>query len=123
MHEFYSPEIKIIQYAPWRIDYNREDFLQFASTHPNIQEKLIPERIIIDEKQKRAVVLLRSDFTLQDTGEVAVQRLSAHYLLGVDEKRTIKIKELLIFVQAPDPKQPNIDALFLKAWEKAKKSK
>jgi len=119
MHEYYAPEIKVTQYSPKKAVYNREQFLQFHTAHPGIQETLIPGHISIDERQKTAGVLLRGEFTIKKTKQVVVQTLSAHYTLMLDGNNTIKIKDIAFFVEAVPPGAPNIDNLYEESFKES----
>lgn len=123
MHEFYSPRFRVKVHLSKPLEFNREKFLRFTSVHPHFTDTPNPEHIIIDEKQNRVAVLVRTEFILKETGVTYTQLMSAHYLLELDEENTIKIKEILMFPQPPPPGEPDLDALLLESWEKSKKSK
>jgi hypothetical protein len=97
MREFYSSDFKLTQYFPRYAVSDLELFLKMSSSHPGIQETLRPEYIMVDDRQKKAAVYLRADFTIKATGEVVSEMTSAHYHLKLDEKGTIKIKDLILF--------------------------
>jgi hypothetical protein len=122
MYEFYSPRLQVINTLSKPSKFNREEFLQFTSVHPHFTDTPNPEHIIIDEKQKRVAVLVRTDFTLKETGESFIQMMSAHYILELDENNTIKIREILMFPQPAPPGEPDIEVLLAEALEKSKKS-
>lgn len=117
MHEYYSPALKVIQFFPVRAESDREQFLKISAAHPAIQETLIPEHIIVDEKQMLAGVLLRGEFTIKDTGEVITQMFTAHYQLILDEAKTLKITELSIFAEYVAPGSQNIISLYEEAFK------
>lgn len=118
MHEYYAPDIKVAQYFPQMAISDRDQFLRISSSHPTIQETLIPEHIIVDDRQKMVAVLLRGEFTIKATGEVITQIFTAHYQLKLDEKNTIKIKNLWIFAEYVPPGKQNIVDLYEEAFRK-----
>jgi hypothetical protein len=123
MYEFYSPKIKVVINRSQLSVFNREEFLAFSAARPHIDERITPEHIIVDEKQKRVAVLVRTDFDFKGTGKKVSELLSAHYILELDEYKTIKIIELLMFPQPMPPGEPDMGALMEQAYEKSRKSK
>ena len=118
MHEFYSPELRVTQYFPQMVVSDREQFLRISSSHPDIQETLIPEHIIVDDRQKMVAVFLRGEFTIKATKEIIVQMFTAHYQLILDANSTIKITDLLIFAEYAPPGKQNIVTLYEEAFRK-----
>lgn len=118
MYEYYSPELKVTQFflPIGTAAFNREQFLRISSSHPEVQETLIPEHIIVDAKQNMAAAFLRGEFTVKATKEVIVQMFTAHYQLIQDENNTIKIKDLLIFAEYLPPGKQNIGDLYENAF-------
>jgi hypothetical protein len=112
MRDFYAPEFKLIQYFPRYAVSDLELFLDMSSSHPEIQETLQPEYIMIDDRQKKAAVYLKADFTVKTTGEVVSEMTSAHYHMKLDEEGTIKIKELILFQAYPEPGKKGIVDLY-----------
>ncbi len=104
MLDYYAPNIIVYLYAGDVLETNFEDFLILSSSHPSIQETLIPEHYIIDEAQSMATVLLKGELAKKATGEVFREMdFSAHYQLTTDDNGALKITHLWIFAQyAPD---------------------
>ncbi len=98
---------------------DREQFYITSSSHPGIQETLIPEHFMVDDKQKMAAVLLRGEFTIKGTGEVITQRFTGHYKLFLDENKTIKIKHTWIFGELVPLGKKNIVDLYMEAFNQA----
>jgi hypothetical protein len=119
MHKFYAPEIEFAVYFPQKIVANREQFLAISSSHPGIQETLIPRHIMVDEKQGLVGVLLNAKFAIEKTGEVIEQEFTAHYKLKKDENNTPKITNVWIFAEYVPPGTQNIIALYEDAFKAA----
>jgi hypothetical protein len=118
MNEYYAPELRVTIYTPRIAVSDRESFLHRSSSHPTIQETLIPEYIIADAIQHMAAALLKGEFTFKTTGEVITQMFSAHYQLKVDEKNSIKIKNLSLFGQYVPHGKQNIFEIYEELYRK-----
>jgi hypothetical protein len=99
MNDYYAADLTVTVYTPRISVSNRETMLRRSSSHPDIQETLIPEQIIVDERQHMATVLLKGEFTFKATGEVMTHMFSAHYQFTLDENERVKIKNLWLFAQ------------------------
>ncbi|MEJ2102184.1 MAG: hypothetical protein P8X68_19775 [Desulfobacterales bacterium] len=119
MNRYYSPDIKIATYFPMLIVVDREQFLRISSSHPGIQETLLPEHIAVDEKQGLVGVLLNAKFAIKDTGEIIEQMFTAHYKLTRDENDELKIINLWIFAEYVPPGKQNIVDLYEDAFKAA----
>jgi hypothetical protein len=118
MREFYSPDFKIIQYFPRYAVSDLDLFLEMSSSHRGIHETLLPEYIIVDDRQNKVAVYLRADFLIEETGEVVSEMASAFYQIKLDEEGTIKIKELILFQAYPEPGKKGIVELYAEAFKK-----
>lgn len=119
MHAFYSPDLKVTLFFPQRAVLNREQFLLVSSSHPNIQETLIPEHMIADEIVSMAAALVRGELTVKETNEVILRIMfTAHYRLIADENDTMKIRDLWISSENVPPGQPDIASLYEDAFKK-----
>jgi hypothetical protein len=123
MNEYFAPdfEVTLYVYAPPTAAINREKFLLMSASHPGIQETITPEHIIVDDKQHMAAVLLTGEFTVENTGEIIRQTFSAHYQLGLDEEKNIKLKSLRLFGQSTAPSERNIFDLYHEAYKRSRK--
>lgn len=119
MNRYYSPDVKVKQYFPMLIVSDREQFLHLSSSHPGIQETLLPEHIAVDEKQGLVGVLLNASFKIKETGELIEQMFTAHYKLTRDENNTLKIITLWIFAEYVPPGKQNIIDLYEEAFKEA----
>lgn len=105
MHDYYAPDFEIIHYVAGVNNISgRDKFLRLMSSHPSSHETLTPEDIVVDERRKITVVLLKTEITEKKTGKiVVVQRYLVHYQLALDENNTIKIKKILFFKEVLPP--------------------
>ncbi len=100
MCDYFAPDVEVIPYvAPMGgITYGRENFLKALAGHPSSHETFTPEDIMVDEKRKIIIALLRVEFVDKKTGEMLVKK---HYLslyqLTLDENEDFKIKNIRFF--------------------------
>ena len=120
MNDYYTPDLSVTVYTPRISVSNLETFLRRSSSHPDIQETLIPEQIIVDERQHMATVLLKGKFTFKATGEVMTHMFSAHYQFALDENERLKIKNLWLFAQLVRPGKQSIFEIYEEAFRKLK---
>ena len=114
LDDYYAPDLEFTPYvAGIGHTANRDDFLQVLLSHPSSIEKLTPEEIVVDERRKIAVVLIKAEISDSKTGELLV---SKHYFvlypLVLDENNTIKIKKVLLFWEVMPPGAMEIDDAF-----------
>jgi len=124
MHDYYAPDFEIIHYVAGANKISgRDKFLRLMSSHPSSHETLTPEDIVVDERRKFSVVLLKTEVVDKQLRKVVVvERYLVHYQLVLDENDTIKIKKILFFREVLPPgtldtsdvfkKDPEMAALF-----------
>lgn len=120
MNEYYAPDLTVTVYTPRISVSDRAGFLRRASSHPDIQETLIPEQIIVDERQRMAAVQLRGEFTFKATMEVMTHMFSANYEFAFDENERIRIKNLWLFAQLVRSGKQSIFEIYEEAFGKLK---
>jgi hypothetical protein len=109
MKDYFAPDLRFIPYiaslgGPQGGFMSRQEFLDKAVSHSSWYEKLTPEDILVDERQKVAVVLFRMNVIKRNTGEVMVNKEAmAHYELILDGSKTIKIKTIRFFWEVLAP--------------------
>lgn len=109
MCDYFTPDVNFIPYVdafggPERAVTNRDDFFRMFTGHPAVYEKFEPENIMVDERQKVVVALLKVELFDTKTGEVLVRKsYLPRYQLVLDENNTIKIKSILFFWEAMPP--------------------
>ena len=114
LDDYYAPDLEFTPYVAGIGHTNRrDDFLQVLLSHPSSIEKLTPEEIVIDERRKIAVALIKAEISDAKTGELLV---SKHYFvlypLALDENNTIKIKKIKLFWEVLPPGAMEIDDAF-----------
>ena len=103
MKDFFAPDLQFIPYiagigGPEGGFKSCDEFIETAKSHPSWYEKLIPEDMTIDERQKTVVVCFRMEVVDTGKNEVVIRKNAiAHYQLIRDEGNTIKIKTIRFF--------------------------
>ena len=120
MNGYYAPDLTVTVYTPRISVSDLGTFLRRSSSHPDIQETLIPEQIIVDERQRMATVQLKGEFTFKATGEVMTHMFSAHYQFALDENERLKIKNLWLFAQLVRSGKQSIFEIYEEAFRKLK---
>ena len=114
LDDYYAPDLEFTPYvAGIGHTAGRDEFLQILLSHPSSCEKLTPEEIVVDERRKIAVVLIKAEISDSKTGEVLVsKRYFILYPLVLDENNTIKIKKIQLFWEVLPPGAMEIDDVF-----------
>lgn len=114
LDDYYAPDVEFTPYvAGIGHTASRDEFYGVLLSHPSGIEKLTPEEIVVDEKQMKAVVLIKAEISDSKTGEVLVtKRYFVLYPLLVDENGTLKIKKIQLFWEALPPGVMEIDDVF-----------
>lgn len=105
MNDYIAPDFEFTPYIAGNAPISgRDEFLRLMSSHPSSLERLTPEDIMVDERRKIAVALLKTEIIDSATGEVLVTKsYHALYQLILDENRTIKIQKILFFEEILPP--------------------
>jgi hypothetical protein len=114
LDDYYAPDLEFIPYvAGIGHTSGRDEFYRVLLSHPSGYEKLTPEEIVVDEKRKMAVVLIKAEISDSKTGEILVtKRYFVLYPLAVDENGTMKIKKIQLFWEVLPPGALEIDDVF-----------
>ena len=97
MDRFYAPDIVFDD----GIVTSRKQWYQACLSHPAIQDKITLEHLFIDEKQKEAGALVKTQAIERASGKVLVEiRMNVLYCLKIDEKKDIKIKHIRVFLES-----------------------
>jgi hypothetical protein len=114
MDDYYAPYFEFTPYVAQIIKTKgREEFYKVLLSHPSGLENLTPEDIMIDEKRKVAVVLIRADISDSHTGELLVTKhYFARYPLVLDEHNSLKIEKLQMFWEVLPTGMMEIDDVF-----------
>lgn len=118
MNEFFAPDLRFIPYmakmgGPEGGFHSSAEFISKAKSHPSWYEKLAPQEMTIDERNKGVAVRFGMEVMNRKTGEVAVKKTAiAQYQLALDENDTIKIKTIRFFWEVLPPDVPEFYDLF-----------
>lgn len=100
--DFVAKAFMHLEGQPYPFVQNLGQFKNFIlKGHADIEEKLIPVEILIDERKSKATVLLRIQKTVKKSRVVFNFDAMALYQLTADQDKTIKIKSLEIFTDNP----------------------
>ncbi len=114
MDDYFSPDFEFLPYiATIPRVVGRDEWYRVLLSHPSGYERLTPEDMVIDERRKVVVMLIKAEIMDSTTKEVLVtKRYFARYLLVLDENNTIKIKKLQFFWEVLAPGAMEIDDVF-----------
>ncbi len=114
LDDYYAPDIEFIPYvAGVGHCTGRDEFYRILLSHPSGYEKLTPEEIVVDERRRIAVVLIKAEISDSQTGEVLVtKRYFVLYPLVLDENNNIKMKKIQLFWEVLPPGAMEIDDVF-----------
>jgi hypothetical protein len=101
MDRFYAPDIIFDD----GLVTSREQWYQACLSHPAIQDKITLEHLFIDERQKEAGALVKTQAIERASGKVLVEiKMNVLYSLKIDEKQDIKIKHVRVFLESSPKK-------------------
>ena len=114
MDAYFAPDFEFIPYvATIPKVVGRDAWYKVLLSHPSGYEKLTPEDMVIDDRRKVVVVLIKAEIIDPATREVLVTKhYFAHYPLVVDENNAIKVKKLQFFWEVLPPGAMEIDDVF-----------
>jgi hypothetical protein len=118
MKDFFSPDLRFIPYiagigGPEGGFKSRDEFIKTAKSHSSWYERLTPDILSIDERQKTVAVLFKMEVVDIKKNKVVVRKSAmAHYELILDENNTIKIKKIRFFWEVLSPGVPEFYDLF-----------
>ena len=114
MDDYFAPDFQFIPYVATIPGVEgREPWYQVLLSHPSGYEKLTPEDMVIDERRKVVVVLIKAEILDSKTRELLVtKRYFARYPLELDENNKLKIKKLQFFWEVLPPGAMEIDDVF-----------
>lgn len=101
MRNYFAPDLEFIPYVA-KLEHIRstscEQFLRVLSEHPAGYEVFTIEDLVIDERQKTVVALIKAEIFESKTDKfLLTKRYLVHYQLVLDENKTIKIKKIRFF--------------------------
>jgi hypothetical protein len=107
MCDYFTPDLEFLPYTV-QLEHihttNRDDFLRVLTGHPSGYEAFTLEDIVIDERRKVVVALLKAEIFDSKTVELLLaKRYLVHYQLVLDENNTIKIQKIQFFWEVLPP--------------------
>jgi hypothetical protein len=109
MDKFYAPDLVFDDGAMT----SREQWYKACLAHPDTQDKLILEHMIIDDKQKEVVALLKTQATDRASGKVLLElKMNGLYNLMIDKNKNMKIKRVKVFLENDPGKAAKLVQLY-----------
>jgi len=109
MDKYYAPELC---FPDDRVN-GRDIWYKRCLNHPDVQDKLTIEHIILDEKKNEAGAILKTQAIDRATGRVLLElRMNALYKLRIDDKKDIRIVEVRIFLESAPEKVARLAQLY-----------
>jgi hypothetical protein len=109
MDKYYAPELSFDD----DVVKSREEWYERCLAHPAIQDKLSVEHLFVDEKQKEAGALLKTQAVDRATGNVLLElRMNVLYNLKIDDKNDIKITKVRVFLESDPRKVAKLSQLY-----------
>ncbi len=101
MDRFYAPDLTFDDDAVT----SRAEWYERCLAHPSIQDKLVVEHLIVDERQKEVGALLKTQAIERASGEVLLElKMNVLYGLKIDADKDIKITKVKVFLES-DPRK------------------
>jgi len=96
MDRFYAPELSFDE----GVVTSRQQWYERCLAHPAVQDKLTLEHLFVDEKQKEAGALLKTEAIDRATGKVLIElKMNVLYNLRIDPNKDIKIAKVRVFLE------------------------
>jgi hypothetical protein len=97
MDKFYAPDITFDE----GIITSREQWYKACLSHPAIQDKITLEHLFVDEKQKEAGALVKTQAIERASGKVLLEiKMNVLYSLKIDKNGDIKITNIKVFLES-----------------------
>ena len=119
LDDYYAPDVEFTPYVAG-IGHctGRDEFYRILLSHPSGYEKLTPEEIVVDERRRIAVVLIKAEISDSKTREILVtKRYFVLYPLVLDENDSIKITKIQLFWEVLPPGALEISDVFAKDFK------
>ena len=101
MDKFYAPDLTFDD----DVVKSRAEWYERCLAHPAIQDKLLVEHLIVDERQKEVDALLKTQAIERATGEVLLElKMNVLYNLKTGADKDIKITKVKVFLES-DPRK------------------
>jgi hypothetical protein len=97
MDNFYAPDISFDE----GVITSREQWYKACLSHPSVQDKISLEHLFVDEKQKQAGALVKTQAIERATGKVLLEiKMNVLYSLKIEGKKDIKISNIKVFLES-----------------------
>jgi hypothetical protein len=114
MDKFYAPDLTFDD----DVVKSRAEWYERCLAHPTIQDKLVVEHLIVDERQKDAGALLKTQAIERATGKVLLElKMNVLYNLRIDADKDIKIANVKVFLESDPSKAAKLVQLYSIASE------
>ena len=97
MDKFYAPDIIFDD----GVVTSRDQWYKMCLSHPAVQDKITLLHLWVDEKQKEAGAVCKTQAIDRKTGEVLVElKMNVLYSLKIDDKKDMKIARVQVFLES-----------------------
>lgn len=101
MDRFYAPDLTFDD----GVVTSRKQWYERCLAHPTVLDKLTLEHLFVDERQKEAGALLKTEAIDRTTGKVLLElKMNVLYDLEIDQSKDIKIARVRVFLET-DPRK------------------
>jgi hypothetical protein len=108
MDKFYAPDLAFDD----GVVTGREQWYKACLSHPAVQDKIVLEHLWVDEKQKEAGALCKTQAIDRKTGQVLLElKMNVLYSLNVDNK-DIKIARVRVFLESNPQKASQLFQIY-----------
>jgi hypothetical protein len=109
MDKFYAPDLVFDD----GVMTSREQWYIACLAHPAIQDKLTLEHLFVDEKQKEAGALVKTQAIDRASGKVLLEmKLYTLYNLKIDQNKEMKIARVKVFLESDPQKAAKLIQLY-----------
>jgi hypothetical protein len=109
MDKFYAPDLVFDD----GVVTSREQWYEACLRHPAIQDKITLEHLIVDEKQKEAGALCKTQAIDRASGKILLElKMNVLYSLKIDQHQDIKITRVRVFLESDPAKASKLVQLY-----------
>ena len=116
MDRFYAPHLTFDE----GVVTSRDQWYERCLKHPSIQDNLVLEHLFVDEKQKEAGALLKTQAIERKTGKVLLElKMNVLYSLAINDTTGISITRVRVFLESDPRKAARLVELYAIDSQKA----
>jgi hypothetical protein len=120
MTKYFTPDLEFWAFNQTGERPSSRETLLMTMVHPGLHEHLTPREYIVDLRQLIVVVQFQVQFSDKPSGKIwPPKQASTHYHLVMDEKKELKIKKILYFMEHRPPEESSYRDLWIKYREQA----